>query len=108
MTNFKSYKSNKKSRKLFVSIIFLSFIILFFYLNFSRKPFPVKIGQTWIKRQSSIPFIDNHPQDEVQVEYYVKIIDIKDDGTIVYSRGYDTLELDLENFLFNSELITDK
>jgi hypothetical protein len=108
MNSIKDYKSNKKSTKLFLFISFLCFIILFFYLNFSRKPFPVKIGQTWIKRQSSIPFIDNHPQDEVQVEYYVKVIDIKDDGAIVYSRGYDTLEVDLENFLFNSELITDK
>jgi hypothetical protein len=102
----KDSETNKKSKKLILITIFLLFLILLLYFITSRKPFPVEKGQTWVFRKNAIPFTNNHPEDEVLVEYHVKIIDIKDDGNIVYSRGCDSMELDLDNFLFHAELLT--
>jgi hypothetical protein len=99
---------DSKRKKYFIIIGFILLVILIYSFNSSRKPFPVHIGQTWIIRQNVIPFDNNHPEPEVSVEYYVKVIDIKDDGNIVYSRGCDTMELYVENFIFNAELIDDK
>jgi len=97
-----------KSKKYTIIFGFILVVILIYSFKYSREPFPVQKGQTWILRKKVIPFVNNHPEPEISVEYYVKVIDIKDDGNIVYSRGCDTMELYVENFIFEAELISKK
>ena len=38
------------------------------------------------------------------VEYGVKVIEVDNEGNIIYSRGIDTMKTNLETFLFNCEI----
>lgn len=89
----------KKYKKIIIISISLILIIQI-VLSQIKKEFPVKINQIWYTSQEVIPFENNHPQKPVTVEYSVKVTSIDQDGNISYSRGIDTLTLNLENFLF--------
>lgn len=89
----------KKYKKIIlISILFIAIIQI--VISKTKKEFPVKVGQTWYCSQEVIPFVRNHPQEAVTIEYSIKVTKIDIDGNITYSRGIDTLTLDLENFLF--------
>ncbi len=77
--------------------------VLYFISN-SRKEFPVKVGQYWTFRNEVIPYVNNIQQDKVMVEYGVKVIEVDNEGNIIYSRGIDTMKTNLETFLFNCEI----
>lgn len=90
----------RKNYKKIIFLTVLSILIIFFVISQTKKEFPVKVGQVWYCSQEVIPFINNHPQDPVTIDYSVKVISIDLDGNITYSKGNDKLTLDLENFLF--------
>lgn len=90
----------KKNYKKIIILSVLSIILIYLVLSKTKKDFPVKVGQVWYCSQEVIPFENNHPQDPVTVEYSVKVVNIDLDGNITYLRGSDTLNLDLENFIF--------
>jgi len=99
-----SKEKNIYLKKLSIVVVVILSFTTFFLLS-QRKEFPVKVGQNWTFSHEVIPFHDNHPEDPVVVEYQVKVIGINDMGEIIYSRGIDTLQSDLENFLYSHELI---
>jgi len=90
--------------KIYIAIVAIIIVSSLYFVSNNRKEFPVKVGQTWTFTQEVIPYNFNRPQNAVTVEYSVKVINIDDEGNIIYSRGIDTMTVDLENFLYNSQI----
>lgn len=99
---------SKKNKWLLKRAIFLiAFVssIIAIYKIIPRKEFPVKVGQTWEREMVVEPYINNRPTKEVLVTYYDRIYTIDDDGKIFFIRNeYDSLDLNLDAFLFNCSL----
>ena len=92
-----------KPRLPFVIIGLLVLAILFFILFWPKKEFPVKVGQVWKCTMEAIPFKDNRELEPVMVTSRDSIYRISEDGKISYIRnGTDSMEADLEIFMFNS------
>ncbi len=85
-------------------ILTMLMVSILYFISSNRKEFPVKVGQYWTFRKEVIPYINNIPQDKVMVEYGVKVIEVDNEGNIIYSRGIDTMKTNLETFLYFAEL----